>query len=154
MYFFRNVITANWDVSLRRDYTLLILTLTHLMTSDLRFEHELGVKKGTNYYVGHWTRREYQTISYFSWWWTSFFTVWSTILCQVVRSQKSQLTPVGLRSEDIEMGRTKASLSYSHGEWSEGSRSEIQQADQARFEAVRVRGEAGLLIEDRYSRWW
>ena len=57
-----------------------------------------------------------------------------------------------MRSEDIEMGRTKASLSYSHGEWSEGSRSEIQQADQARFEAVRVRGEAGLLIEDRYSR--
>ena len=62
------------------------------------------------------------------------------------------MTPVGLRSEDIEMGRTKASLSYSHGEWSEGSRSEIQQADHARFEAVRVRGEAGLLIEDRYSR--
>ena len=50
------------------------------------------------------------------------------------------------------MGRSRASLEYSHGSWSRVSRRGIQEADQARFQAVRVRGEAGLLIEDRYSR--
>ena len=50
------------------------------------------------------------------------------------------------------MGRHTASLHFSHSDWKKSSSNDIYQADQARFEAERVRGEAGLLIEDRYSR--
>ena len=46
----------------------------------------------------------------------------------------------------------QASLTYSHKEWLEHSHRDIHQADQSRFEATRVRGEANLLIEDRQTR--
>ena len=49
-------------------------------------------------------------------------------------------------------GRYQPSLEYSHTDWKKSSSNDIYQADRARFDAEKVRGEAGILIEDRYSR--
>ena len=49
-------------------------------------------------------------------------------------------------------GRYQPSLEYSHSDWKKSSSNDIYQADRARFDAEKVRGEAGILIEDRYSR--
>ena len=49
-------------------------------------------------------------------------------------------------------GRHEPSLEYSHSDWKKSSSNDIYQADRARFDAEKVRGEAGILIEDRYSR--
>ena len=49
-------------------------------------------------------------------------------------------------------GRYEPSLEYSHSDWKKSSSNDIYQADRARFDAEKVRGEAGILIEDRYCR--
>ena len=49
-------------------------------------------------------------------------------------------------------GLLSPSLRYSHGEWVEGTSHDIQEADRSRFESTKVRGEAGILIEDRLTK--
>ena len=66
-----------------------------------------------------------------------------------------ELTSVGGAGNIIVMGdrgRYEPSLEYSHSDWKKSSSNDIYQADRARFDAEKVRGEAGILIEDRYSR--
>ena len=49
-------------------------------------------------------------------------------------------------------GLLSPSLRYSHGEWVERTSHDIQEADRSRFESTKVRGEAGILIEDRLTK--
>ena len=49
-------------------------------------------------------------------------------------------------------GLLSPSLRCSHGEWVEGTSHDIQEADRSRFESTKVRGEAGILIEDRLTK--